>query len=159
METLQMPAPEAAEAGFSLTIDQIKERIPHRYPFLLVDRVVSLVPGKTIHAYKNVSVNEEYFNGHFPQMPIMPGVLQIEALAQTGAILTSYSPVSDGKIGVLAGVDGFRFRRMVKPGDRLDLFAEIIRLRPPIGKAKCWASCDGELVLEGEIMFSFVDPA
>lgn len=140
-----------------LDIHGIKNIIPHRYPFLLIDRVTEHVQGKYIVGYKNVTANEPFFPGHFPNRPLMPGVLQIEALAQLGAVLVGSMPAGEGKLAVLAGVDNFRFRRMVTPGDKLELFGEIIRFRPPIGKAKCWATVDGEMVLEGEIMFSLID--
>lgn len=141
-----------------LTTMEIMNLIPHRYPFLLVDRVTHHIQGKAIAGYKNVSANEPFFNGHFPGNPIMPGVLQIEALAQIGSVMVANMAGSQGKLGVLAGVDNFRFRRIVRPGDRLDLYGELLRYRYPIGKAKVWAKVGQDMVVEGEIMFSLIDP-
>lgn len=137
---------------------EIMDAIPHRYPFLLIDKIVHLEPGKFIRAIKNVTINEPFFQGHFPGLPIMPGVLQIEAMAQTGAFLVrKMNETNSNQIAVLTGVDGFRFKRMVKPGDQLVLEGELVKLRLPIGKAACRAYVDGQLVTSGTIMFSFVD--
>jgi 3-hydroxyacyl-[acyl-carrier-protein] dehydratase len=135
---------------------EIMERIPHRYPFLLVDRITAIKPGKWIKGYKNVSFNEPFFEGHFPGKPLMPGVLIIEAIAQVGAILISGIPQAQGKIIVFAGIDKCRFKRQVGPGDRLEMFGEITKLRDSIGKSTCYAHVDGELVAECELMFSFI---
>lgn len=140
-----------------LSAEEIMQHIPHRYPFLLIDRVTEHIQGKYITGYKNVTMNEPFFNGHFPGRPIMPGVLQVEALAQLGGVLIAHMPAGEGKLAVFAGIDNVRFRRMVVPGDRLDLRAELIRFRNPIGKSAVRASVDGEVVLEGELMFSLVD--
>ena len=140
-------------------INRIVGILPHRYPFLLVDRVTELLPMQRIKGYKNVTINEPFFQGHFPGDPIMPGVLQLEALAQLGALMMLRSEEAKGKLMVFAGIDGVRFRRIVIPGDRLDLECELLRLRPPIGKAKCRALVDGEVAVEAELMFSFVDRA
>lgn len=128
--------------------------LPHRYPFLLVDRVVGIEIGKSIRAYKNLTHNESFFNGHFPGNPIMPGVLQIEALAQAGAILCQKSKLYDAKtqLAVLAGVDGVRFRRIVRPGDRLDLEVELVAFKRTLGKFKSRALVDGELACEAIIL-------
>lgn len=143
-----------------LNILQIQELIPHRYPFLLLDAITHHIEGKYIAGYKNVTINEPFFQGHFPHRPIMPGVLQIEALAQLGAVLVGHmlKVRGDGeKLAVLAGVDNFRFRRMVTPGDQLRLFGEITRFRLPIGKSTVWGEVNGEVALEGELTFSLVD--
>lgn len=134
--------------------EQIKEIIPHRYPFLLVDRVIEMEEGKRVVGLKNVSSNEPYFVGHFPEYPVMPGVLILEALAQTGAIAVLDLEQNKGKIGFLAGVDKCRFKREVKPGDQLRLEVEIIRMRGMVGKGKGVATVDGEVACEAEIMFA-----
>jgi 3-hydroxyacyl-[acyl-carrier-protein] dehydratase len=132
-------------------------RIPHRYPFLLVDQVTEHRFNQSISGYKNVTMNEPFFQGHFPNNPIMPGVLQVEALAQLGGVLISYLPAGIGKLSVFAGIDKVRFRKIVRPGDRLDMVCELTKFRPPIGKATCKASVNGETVLEAELMFSILD--
>ncbi|MFS0750329.1 3-hydroxyacyl-ACP dehydratase FabZ [Oceanobacillus sp. 1P07AA] len=137
-----------------MDVEQIKEIIPHRYPFLLVDKVVEIQEGEKVTAIKNVSVNEPFFQGHFPEYPVMPGVLILEALAQTGAIAVLNIEANRGKIGFLAGVDKCRFKRQVKPGDQLNLQVEIIRMKGPIGKGKGIATVDGEVACEAEITFA-----
>lgn len=137
-----------------LDIEQIKEIIPHRYPFLLVDRVTEMEAGKKVVGLKNVSVNEPFFQGHFPDYPVMPGVLIVEALAQAGAIAVLGMEANKGKIGFLAGVDKCRFKRQVKPGDQLKLEVEITRMKGPIGKGKGTATVDGEIACEAEITFA-----
>lgn len=131
--------------------------LPHRYPFLLVDRVTEHIQNKRICGYKNVTINEPFFQGHFPGDPIMPGVLQLEALAQLGAILMLQTEKAKGKLMVFAGMDNVRFRRMVIPGDRLDMECELIKFRFPIGKSLCKAYVNGELAVEAELLFSIVD--
>lgn len=135
-------------------IEQIKEIIPHRYPFLLVDKVTEVEEGKRVVGFKNVTINEPFFQGHFPEYPVMPGVLIIEALAQTGAVAILNMEGNKGKIGFLAGVDKCRFKRQVKPGDQLKLEVEITRIKGPVGKGKALATVDGELACEAEIMFA-----
>jgi 3-hydroxyacyl-[acyl-carrier-protein] dehydratase len=159
LETLQMTEkPDSPEISLPPEdINRIIGILPHRYPFLLVDRVVEHVPSKRIRGYKNVTINEPFFQGHFPGDPIMPGVLQLEAMAQLGAVLMLQTEHGKGKLMVFAGMDGVRFRRMVIPGDRLDLQCELLKLRPPIGKAACKGFVDGELAVEAELIFSFVD--
>jgi 3-hydroxyacyl-[acyl-carrier-protein] dehydratase len=135
-------------------IREIKKWLPHRYPFLLVDRVVSVDPGKHIHAYKNVTGNEPFFDGHFPEFPVMPGVLQLEALAQAGALLVVASMEADSgsqKLPFLMSMEKVKFRRPVVPGDRLDLEAEIILLKSRVGKIKATASVDGKKAAEAII--------
>lgn len=137
-----------------LDIEQIKEIIPHRYPFLLVDRILEVEEGKSAVGIKNVSANEEFFNGHFPDYPVMPGVLIVEALAQVGAVAMLKKEENRGRLAFFAGIDGCRFKKQVKPGDQLRLEVEIIRLRGPIGKGKAVATVDGEVACEAEITFA-----
>lgn len=138
-----------------MNVTEIREYLPHRYPFLLVDRVESLTEGEQIIAYKNVSVNEPFFNGHFPDSPIMPGVLIIEALAQAAGILgfkTVGKKPKDGSIYYLVGCDNARFKRMVVPGDKLQLEATVLSSRRGIWKFDCKASVDGELAASATIL-------
>jgi 3-hydroxyacyl-[acyl-carrier-protein] dehydratase len=134
---------------------EIKKWLPHRYPFLLVDRVLELKEGESIVAYKNISVNEEVFNGHFPQAPIFPGVMIVEAMAQASGILgfkTIGKTPQDGSVYLFAGADKVRFRRQVVPGDRLQLEAKVISERRGIWKFDCVATVDGELAASATIM-------
>jgi beta-hydroxyacyl-ACP dehydratase FabZ len=141
-----------------LDVREIMDRIPHRYPFLLVDRVIDLVPGSRIVAIKNVTINEPYFQGHFPGAPVMPGVLIIEALAQAGAVLLlSDIPDRDGKLVYFTGIDEARFRRPVVPGDQIRLTMEVLKLRSRTCKMRGRAEVDGELVAEAEIMSALVE--
>ncbi|MEC0281983.1 3-hydroxyacyl-ACP dehydratase FabZ [Terribacillus saccharophilus] len=135
-------------------VQQIKEIIPHRYPFLLVDQITEIEEGKRAVGKKNVTINEPFFQGHFPDYSVMPGVLILEALAQTGAFAMLMKEENKGKIGFLAGVDKCRFKRQVVPGDTLKLEVEIVRLKGPIGKGKATATVDGELACEAEITFA-----
>jgi 3-hydroxyacyl-[acyl-carrier-protein] dehydratase len=138
-----------------MTTAEIREYLPHRYPFLLVDGVKSLTLGESIEAYKNVSFNEPFFNGHFPTKPVMPGVLMIEALAQASGILIfqtlGLKPQEDN-LFYLAGVDSARFKRIVEPGDQLKLSVEVIKARHNLWKFKGEASVDGELACSAEFM-------
>ncbi|MGD6802224.1 3-hydroxyacyl-ACP dehydratase FabZ [Rossellomorea vietnamensis] len=140
-----------------LNIDQIKEIIPHRYPFLLVDRILEVEEGKKAVGIKNVTANEEYFNGHFPGYPVMPGVLIVEALAQVGAVAMLKKEENRGRLAFFTGIDNCRFKRQVKPGDQLRLEVEMVRFRGPIGKGKAVATVDGEVVCETEMMFALGD--
>ena len=137
-----------------LNIDQIKEIIPHRYPFLLVDKILELEEGKRAVGIKNVTANEEFFNGHFPDYPVMPGVLIIEALAQVGAVAMLIKDENRGRLAFFAGIDNCRFKRQVRPGDQLKLEVEMTRVRATFGKGKGVATVDGELVCETDIMFA-----
>ena len=136
----------------------IQKIIPHRYPMLLIDRVIELEPAKRAVAIKNVTRNEWFFEGHFPQQPIMPGVLIVEALAQTGAIAALSAEQFHGKLGLFAGIDGVRFRRQVIPGDQLRLEVTLDRIRGPVGKATATATVDGEVAASGTLTFAMVDP-
>lgn len=140
-----------------IKLEEIMECIPHRYPFLLIDRIIEFEPGKRAVGIKNVTINEWFFQGHFPEMPIMPGVLILEALAQLGAVVVLYDERNRGKIPVFAGVDKLRFRRQVIPGDQLRLEAEISKMKGSIGKGRVRALVDGEVAVEGEVMFALVD--
>ena len=133
---------------------EIKEILPHRYPFLMIDRVEEVVEGESAKGYKNVTINENFFNGHFPDYPVMPGVLILEALAQMGAICILSMEDFKGKIGFLVGADKVRWKKQVTPGDKLELEIEIVKLRGSIGIGKGKATVDGSLVCEGEIMFA-----
>jgi 3-hydroxyacyl-[acyl-carrier-protein] dehydratase len=139
----------------TLDINQIKQYLPHRYPLLLVDRVLDWESGKSITAIKNVTVNEECFNGHFPHKPVMPGVLMIEALAQTAALLsflTMEQKPDDNTVVYFVGIDGARFKRPVEPGDQLKMQVEILRTSRGIWKYKAQASVDGQVAVEAELM-------
>ncbi|MCM3174127.1 3-hydroxyacyl-ACP dehydratase FabZ [Paenibacillus sp. MER 99-2] len=138
---------------------QIQEIIPHRPPFLLVDKIVEMEEGKRAVGLKNVTINEPHFLGHFPEYPVMPGVLITEALAQVGAAAMLSIESNKGKIGFLAGLDNFRFRGQVVPGDTLMLEVEITRLKGSIGKGKATARVEDKIVAEGEIMFALSDPS
>ena len=140
-----------------LDIQKIKEVIRHRYPFLLVDRILELEEGKRAVGIKNITANENFFNGHFPDYPVMPGVLIVEALAQVSAVVMLTKEGNQGRLGLLAGIDKCRFKKQVKPGDQLRLEIEITRLKGPIGKCKGIATVNGELVCEAEITFAFGD--
>jgi len=147
--TLDSQGKEAFDARALLEI------VPHRFPMLMLDRVLELEPGRRAVAIKNVSINEPYFQGHYPQMPIMPGVLIVEAMAQAAGLTTLTQGDSQEKlIPLLAGIDGVRFRRPVVPGDQLRLEAELVRFKGRIGKAHVRATVDGQLVAEAELMFA-----
>jgi 3-hydroxyacyl-[acyl-carrier-protein] dehydratase len=143
----------------ALDIRKILAALPHRYPFLLVDRVVELVPGERIHAYKNVSFNEEFFQGHFPGQPVMPGVLQLEAMAQAGALLASgisgFDP--EKQLIYLMAFDKVKFRKVVTPGDKLELFVKLDKQKGRIVRLSGEAKVDGKLVSEAEMLATVAD--
>lgn len=138
-----------------MNIQDVKNYLPHRYPFLLVDKVLEIVEGKSLIALKNVTFNEPQFTGHFPEQPIMPGVMIIEALAQATGILAFKSEVGkpiNGQIYMLVGVDKVRFKRMVEPGDQLRLEVEVMTIKRGIWKFKCQALVDEKIVTTAELM-------
>lgn len=140
-------------------IQAIMEMLPHRYPFLLVDRVIKLIPGDQIVALKNVTINEPFFQGHFPAKPVMPGVLIIEAMAQAGGILAYETAPSEkrNRLIYFMGMDKVRFRKMVLPGDQIILKAKILKFRSKVAKMSGTATVDDQLVAEAELMASFGD--
>jgi 3-hydroxyacyl-[acyl-carrier-protein] dehydratase len=138
-----------------MDIHAILKTLPHRYPFLLVDRVLECVPGESLTALKNVTINEPFFPGHFPNRPVMPGVLILEALAQATGLLafaTADDSADDHGLYYFAGIDGVRFRKPVEAGDQLILEVRLLRIRRGIGKFAARALVDGEVVCEGELM-------
>ena len=154
-----VPAENPAQAqGFTLpmTVTDIQQILPHRYPFLLVDRIIAYEPGVLATGIKNVTMNEYFFQGHFPIKPIMPGVLIVEAMAQVGGIVLGQMPDFTGQLALFAGIDGVRFRRPVVPGDQIVMTSELISARKRFGKMKAKATVDDQLVCEGELLFSLV---
>ena len=150
-----MTMTDTADKSKTLDICQIKALLPHRYPLLLVDRVLTWEANKSITAIKNVTANEEFFNGHFPHKPVMPGVLMIEAMAQTAAILsfmTMNVKPDENSVVYFVGIDNARFKRPVEPGDQLKMEVEILRVARGIWKYKAVASVDGKVAVEGELM-------
>jgi 3-hydroxyacyl-[acyl-carrier-protein] dehydratase len=136
---------------------EIRELIPHRYPFLLVDRIEELEPGVRAVGIKNVTQNEPFFQGHFPDYPVMPGVLVIEAMAQVGAVGVMAGGEHEDKLALFAGIDGVRFRRQVLPGDILTMEVQIERLKGRVGRGRGRAEVRGERVCEAELMFAFAE--
>ena len=143
-----------AEVHAPLDVEQIKALIPHRYPFLLLDRVLSLEPGKRVVGFKHVSNSEPFLQGHFPDYPVMPGVLIIEALAQAGAVLVLSDAAFAGQIPFFARIDNCRFRQQVRPGDTLRLEMEVTSFRPPVGKGHATAFVEDKLVCEADLTFA-----
>jgi len=140
-------------------IQEIMKVLPHRYPFLLVDRILELVPGERVVGLKNVTMNEPFFQGHFPNFPVMPGVLQVEALGQTGGILVYYSKTEEerGDLIYFTGLDKVRFRKPVHPGDQLIMELKILKLRSRAVKMAGTATVDGQLAAEAQLMAAYGD--
>jgi 3-hydroxyacyl-[acyl-carrier-protein] dehydratase len=156
MPTLTETPPETPPA-IKMTIEEIQKLLPHRYPFLLVDRIIDYVPGHSATGIKNVTINEQFFQGHFPGHPIMPGVLIVEAMAQVGGVVLKQMPGAQNQLFLFAGIDKVRFRRPVVPGDQLVMTVELIAARKRFGKMQARAEVDGQLTCEGELMFSLVE--
>jgi 3-hydroxyacyl-[acyl-carrier-protein] dehydratase len=140
-----------------LDINQIQDIIPHRYPFLLVDRILEVEPGVRAVGIKNVTINEPFFAGHFPGYPVMPGVLIVEALAQVGGVAMLTLEANRGKLGLFAGIDNVRFRGQVVPGDTLTLEMTLTRVKGSIAKGTAIARVGERIVTEGELMFAISD--
>jgi 3-hydroxyacyl-[acyl-carrier-protein] dehydratase len=148
-------SPETRLTGLTaLSREEIEAILPHRDPFLLLDEVVDLAPGERVVALKRVRQDEWYLTGHFPGRPIMPGVLIVEAMAQAGAVAVLSEEENRGKLALFAGIDGVRFKRVVEPGDELELTCELERVRGPIGKGKATAKVDGKLAARGTLTFA-----
>lgn len=135
----------------SFDITQIMEMIPHRYPFLLVDRITECVPGKYSKGYKNLTMNEAFFQGHFPDNPIMPGVIQLEALAQCSAPILATMPEHKGKLALFASADNVRFKNIVRPGDRFDMVVELTKFKGPVFKSHGIGYVDGKVCIEADM--------
>jgi len=142
---------EIKEEVLSFDIMEIMDLIPHRYPFLLVDRIIECVPGKYSKGYKNLSMNEGFFQGHFPGNPIMPGVLQLEAMAQCAAPILLKMPAFKDKLALFAGMENVRFKNIVRPGDRLDMEIELTKIKGPIGKCHAIGKVDGKVAVEADL--------
>ena len=141
----------------SFDIDGIMKLIPHRYPFLLVDRITECVPGEYSKGYKNLTMNEAFFQGHFPNNPVMPGVLQIEAMAQCSAPILLCLPEYKGKLALFAGLDGVKFKNIVRPGDRLDMEVKLVKLKGPFGISEGKGYVDGKLCVEATMKVMLID--
>jgi 3-hydroxyacyl-[acyl-carrier-protein] dehydratase len=141
-----------------MDVNEIQKILPHRYPFLLVDYIEELEPGKRVVGVKNVTINEPFFPGHFPGAPVMPGVLIVEAMAQVGAVMVLRDiPDREKKLVYFMGIDQARFRQPVVPGDQLRMVVEVLKMRPRYGKLRGEAFVKGKLVAEAEILSSLVD--
>ncbi|MDQ6694246.1 MAG: 3-hydroxyacyl-ACP dehydratase FabZ [Chloroflexota bacterium] len=152
---INSPGAELSGADLPATLSsvEIQKILPHRYPFLLIDKIVEIEWGKRAVGIKNVTANEPYFVGHFPGFPVMPGVLMIEAIAQVGAVAVLGMPQNKGKLAFFAGVDNVRFKRQVVPGDTLKIEVSLSRVRGSYGQGTGEATVDGELACKGEFMF------
>ncbi len=140
-----------------LSAKEIQEILPHRYPFLLVDRIEEIVPGEKATGIKNVTVNEPFFQGHFPGEPLMPGVLIVEAMAQVGAVALLLMEEYRGKLALFAGINKLRFKEMVRPGDTLVMEVNLTGLRGNFGRAQAEARVDGKVVSAGELLFAIME--
>ncbi len=157
-EQVSAVTPNDPPTKTTFNVQEIAELLPHRYPFALVDRIIDFVPGEKAVGIKNVSYNEQFFQGHFPGYPLMPGVLIIEAMAQVGGIVLTHLPEYTGGLFVFTGIDGVRFRRQVVPGDQLVMTVELLSFkRGRFAKMKARAEVDGKLATDGELMFSLVE--
>lgn len=136
-----------------IDINEIKKILPHRYPFLLVDRVLELIPNQRIVALKNVTVNENFFNGHFPSKPVMPGVLIIESMAQAAGLVMLSQEEHKGKTPYFTGIDNARFRRPIVPGDQIIIEVDVLKVRGNVGRVKAVAKIDNQIATEAELMF------
>ncbi len=139
---------DAVITPITMDYQQILDMLPHRYPFLLIDRITECVPGKYSKGYKNVSFNEPFFQGHFPNNPIMPGVLQVEALAQTAAPIIMTLEEYKGKLALFAGIESAKFKNIVRPGDKLEMETEMLKIKGPIAKCMGRSFVDGKLCTE-----------
>lgn len=139
-----------------MDIQEIMQYLPHRYPILLVDRIIEVEPRKRCVGIKNVSMNEPHFQGHYPGMPIMPGVLILEAMAQTGAVILLSDPELQGLIPLIGGMNDVKFRRQVVPGDQLRMEIDLLKLKGTIGKMQGIATVEGQTVAEMELIFKLV---
>jgi len=140
-----------------LDIEEIKKILPHRYPFLFIDKIIEFIPEKKAVGEKFISRNEFFFQGHFPDKPIMPGVLIVEAMAQTGGIIIMSMEIAKNKLAVLAGLNNFKFRNMVLPNQTLKMIAETVSIRKNFGKVSTYSYIDNKIISEGEILFALVD--
>lgn len=152
--------PQTQESAIqtTFTVEEIRELLPHRYPFALVDRIIDYVPGKKAVGIKNVTINEPFFPGHIPPRPLMPGVLIVESMAQVGGVVLTLLPGMKGKFFAFAGIDNVRFRRPVVPGDQLIMTVELLSLKQKrIAKMQGQGTVDGKLAVKGEMLFSLID--
>lgn len=155
-----MSSSAAAPTTPVLDINQIKAIIPHRYPFLLIDRVLSIDPeAMTLVALKNVTVNEPFFIGHYPELPVMPGVLQVEAMAQAACIYLLLQPQNRGKVPFFTGIDGVKFRRQVVPGDQLRIEVQVMKMKSRVARCQTRCLVAGELACEAELTCMLGEPA
>lgn len=140
-----------------LDVEQIRSFLPHRYPMLLVDRILEIEPGKRAVGLKNVTINEDFFNGHFPGQAMMPGVLILEAMAQVGGVMMLSLPSHQSKLAVIGGIENVRFRKPVVPGDTLITEVEVLHIRKSFGKVRLTGRVNNEVVASCEMMFGLVD--
>ncbi|WP_414526805.1 3-hydroxyacyl-ACP dehydratase FabZ [Nodularia chucula] len=149
---------KTAEIKTTFSSEEIQQLLPHRYPFLLVDKIIDYVPEKMAVGVKNITVNEPQFQGHFPARPLMPGVLIVEAMAQVGGVILKQLPGFENGLFVFAGIDKVRFRRQVVPGDQLVMTVELLWIKQRrFAKVQARAEVDGQLATEGELMFSLIN--